>query len=178
LPDTLQGLSALQALDVTHKGFRADVQRLVFDEIAGGTKRDWDRTAFLDAARQARGDALAKRFTKVLDWARDKYNLSWGNGAKYGTAQIFPKGGRTAFSIDHTGTLFIFMLGLEKMGAFKSHDERQEFVDQLNNIHGISITRDRTGNDFIGFQINNVDLDDMDQLLELFDRELAKLGSS
>jgi len=185
LPESLRGLALLQALRITHKGFKTDAQELVnaikhkLDELAGGARRHWDRTLFLDAAREARGEHLVKRFIKVIDWAREKYALQWGNGAKYGTAQIMPRGGSsTAFSIDHTGTFFVFMRGLERMGAFKSLDDRQKFVNLLNNVQGIAISKERTTNDYIGFQIRHVDLEDMDQLLAIFDAEMAKLTSS
>jgi hypothetical protein len=141
LPESLRDLAAIQALKITHQGFRSDAEKLIdvtkvrLEQMTSGGRRTWDRTLFLGAAR-TRGASLEKRLQGVLDWVETKrYMLRWGNGAKYGTANIAPKDSAlTVLSVDTTGLVFIFMNNLQKMGVFSSAYDRHAFIDQLNNI--------------------------------------------
>lgn len=184
LPETLRELASLQALRITHKGFRSDADQIIevtknrLEEMSSGGKRAWDRTLFLETARATRGAPLEQRLAEVLEWVKAKHSLRWGSGAKYGTAQIIPKGSAsTAVSIDTTGMVYVYMNDLQTMGAFQSANDREAFVNRLNAIQGIAISREKAAQAYIGFQVRNVDREDIAPLLSIIGAELDKVAS-
>ena len=124
LPEDLKALAVCQAIELTHKRFESDTEKIVeavkrrledAEAARSPTKRTWDRESFMQAAKTSRGASLETRFTKILDWAKASYSLRWGNGAKYGSFQVMPRGsGSTALYFDSTGTCYVYLKGLEK----------------------------------------------------------------
>jgi len=186
LPETLRDIADLQALRVTHQAFQNDAEQLRevtkdrLERMSSGGKRAWDRTLFLQAAHGTGGSRLEQRLNAILDWAAtERHAIKWGNGAKYGTAQIVPKDwSSTAISIDNTGLAFIFMNEFQKMGAFTSVDDRVELAKKLNMIHGVAIPKDKVAQAFVSFQIRNVDQADIAPLLGLIEVELKRTARS
>jgi hypothetical protein len=182
LPETLRDLASLQAMRLTHKGFKSDIDRVIevtknrLEEVSTGKKKTWDRTLFLESARKTRGAGLQQRLTDVLDWVtRSKHSLKWGSGAKYGTAQIIPNGWTsTALSIDTTGMVYVYMNEFRRMGLFVSGANREAFIGRLNDIQGIAIPIEKATQAFIAFQIRNVDQEDISSLLNIIETALGK----
>jgi hypothetical protein len=112
----------------------------------------------------------------VLDWVeRRRHTLRWGNGAKYGTANIAPNGSAlTVLSVDTTGLIFVFMNNLQQMGAFGPTNDREAFIGRLNNIQGIGIRKDKAAQAFVGFQIRNVDQTDIPSFFDIIDVAMAR----
>lgn len=183
LPEPISALAKLQALELTHKHFDANVEKIGdeikqrMDEIASAKSapKTWDQTSFFEATENKRA-SLEPRFLKVIAWAKAKHSLRWGQGAKIGSFLVSPKGtGKTAISCDTAGTFYVFLKGLQDIGVLPNLQAREAFIDQLNTVQGLSIAKDRAKNDYAGFQINYVEIDDIDQLLGIFDQELASV---
>jgi hypothetical protein len=142
--------------------------------VAARGKRPWDRSSFLAAAR---GAPVKARLEAILEWASAKYSLRWGKGATYGTALISPRGrNATVLSVDTSGMAFVYMENLQRLRVFGSLSDRQEFVDRLNTVQGLALSRERAERQFIGFQIGNIDREDMPQLLSKLNAEFSRIA--
>jgi len=148
----------------------------------GPEKRQWDEPTFIASMKSQRGDDEAYVFQRILDWTKIKeIHYWWGRGRKDGS--FFPimeyKGTRYwLFSIWTYGVVSLQFGMMQTRPVFDEVANRQELINRLNIIPGISIPEDGI-NRYPSIDLSLLQNEEsLKQFLSIFDWVIEKIRNA
>ncbi len=112
-------------------------------------KKQWDRTSFFKSLAENCIEEEIKVADEILKWAESKgLSIRWGTGRISGTfSPILERNGARYYTITiwSNGSIAIEFMDLKKRPPFQDESKRLQLMARLNEIPGISISKDRIG---------------------------------
>jgi hypothetical protein len=148
-------MSPAEVLAVEIRQYANGNLRTLVPRVLGQTARkssnvheagQWDEASFFADLRARRGNEAAMAARAIFDWAKERrLRLWWGRGKQSGS--FFPlldQGDETHWTVSvwTYGTIEVQFQMMKERSPFNDEAKRQELLQRLNTIPGVSIAED------------------------------------
>jgi hypothetical protein len=107
------------------------------------TSNKWDYDSYLAELEINCGHNVSKTARKLLDWLKPRVTrIWWGEGGAWGSFVPVLKQNSVDYQIfaaKTTGKIEIYFYTLKKKKGFEEEEKREEIINRLNKIKGVSI---------------------------------------
>ncbi|MBS0207616.1 MAG: hypothetical protein JSS27_01555 [Planctomycetes bacterium] len=139
---------AVEIKQYTGPGLKTLVPRVIGQTIEAGPrdKRSWDETSLLSAIDTQFGTGTRNAAAAIIQWAKNAAcELRWGEGTTYGSVTVgftHRDFSNVLFTLYSLGRVALRMKRLKRVAPFDAPSMRQELLDRLAKIHGVSMSGD------------------------------------
>lgn len=150
-------MHSTEVLGVELRQFADDELKVITPRVVGQTTAaekakqtkgiQWDEPLFINNLQENRGDEDVKVAAAIMEWARSKgLRELWGKGKRFGSlTPIYDDSvgnSHSLFRMYSEGSLELYFQWYKRHPPFDTVEKRLELMEKLNDIPGISLTRD------------------------------------